>query len=247
MESFNEVCDALEVPRFREMDKLFVEEYCKVMKPVAAAIDALRSEKNAFLGILLPVLHALSRRLILFREQANSQDLLVLCYPLLEAVIDGIERRFSSHMFRRDLVLAAAFHPEFQLTWLKDPEKEAIAIECLKEAVREISIENENSPTEPTEEDDELFDFKKPAAGRNCGQLWQNEVEQYLTYSTGQIKCLHSYPLIKDLFIQYNTALPSSAATEKTFCIIGDFFAHKNGYLPDLCCEDMLLMKTGIR
>lgn len=64
------------------------------MKPVAAAIDALRSEKNAFLGILLPVLHALSRRLIYFRDQANNQDLLVLCFPLLESVIEGIEKRF---------------------------------------------------------------------------------------------------------------------------------------------------------
>lgn len=150
-------------------------------------------------------------------------------------------------MLRRDLVLAAAFHPEFQLTWLKDPEKEGIATECLKEAVRDISLEMENSPAPPSEEDDELFDFKKPTAARNNCQQWENEVEQYLTYSTGQIKCLHSYPLIKDLFIQYNTALPSSAATEKTFSIFGDFFTHKNGFLQDFCCEDMLLVKTGIR
>lgn len=30
MESLYEVCDALEVPRFRDVDKVFVEEYCRV-------------------------------------------------------------------------------------------------------------------------------------------------------------------------------------------------------------------------
>lgn len=29
-ESLHEVCDALEVPRFRDVDKVFVEEYCRV-------------------------------------------------------------------------------------------------------------------------------------------------------------------------------------------------------------------------
>lgn len=69
------------------------------MKPVAAAIDALKSEKNAFLGILLPVLHALSRRLVYFRDQASNQDLLVICYPLLEAVIEGIDKRLFKKKF----------------------------------------------------------------------------------------------------------------------------------------------------
>lgn len=69
------------------------------MKPVAAAIDALKSEKNAFLGILLPVLHALSRRLVYFRDQASNQDLLVICYPLLEAVIEGIDKRLFQFFF----------------------------------------------------------------------------------------------------------------------------------------------------
>lgn len=155
--------------------------------------------------------------------------------------------RFSSHMFRKDLVLAAALHPEFQLTWLKDKEKEILATECLKETVRETSMEMENSPAPVVEDDDDLFDFKKPTAARNSEQKWESEIEQYLRYSTGQIKCLHSYPLIKDLFIQYNTPLPSSAAAEKAFCITGELFTYKHGFLSDLCCEDMLLLKTGIR
>lgn len=31
-ESLYEVCDALEVPRFRDVDKVFIEEYCRVNK-----------------------------------------------------------------------------------------------------------------------------------------------------------------------------------------------------------------------
>lgn len=65
----------------------------KVMKPVAAAIDALLSEKNAFLGIVLPVLYALRRRLVAIGEEAKSQNNLLFCYPLVEAIIEGIDTR----------------------------------------------------------------------------------------------------------------------------------------------------------
>lgn len=148
-------------------------------------------------------------------------------------------------MLRTDLVLAAVIHPEFQLTWLKDPEKEEAAINSLKEIIQKNSVKK--SPVHLIEDDDELFDFKKPLAARNMETKWEIELEQYLKYCNGQIKCLHNYPTIKEVFIQYNTALPCSAATEKAFCVNGELFVNNNGASHDVCFEDILLIKTGIR
>ncbi|XP_054713773.1 uncharacterized protein LOC129223233 [Uloborus diversus] len=246
MGALDKICDTFNIPKFREVDKVFVDEYCKVLRPVAAAMDTLLAESNAFTGVFLPVIHALSRRLTHFRDQASNQDLLVVCYPLLEAVIDSLSKRFESLMFRKDLVLAAVLHPEFQLNWLKDAEKESLATECLKEAVRECYEEGNPSENSDDEDEDDLFDFKRPAQKGAKEGKWHAEVEQYLSFSTGQMKTLNSYPLIKSLFLQYNTPLPATANTEKAFTSSGDIFTLRSGVLNDPYFEDMVIVKMGI-
>ena len=69
-------------------DLKFLNEYKKVMTPIAASLDVLQGEEKAYMGILLPtiasVLNALkSKRLM-------SMD---YCHPLLETLIDSVQAR----------------------------------------------------------------------------------------------------------------------------------------------------------
>lgn len=50
------VCDALELPKFKDTDLEFLAEYIECVKPIAEALDRLQGEKNCFYGELLPVL-----------------------------------------------------------------------------------------------------------------------------------------------------------------------------------------------
>ena len=55
----NAICVAEGIASFNQVDKDIISEYLQVMKPVATTLDRLQSEKEAYMGILLPNLYIL--------------------------------------------------------------------------------------------------------------------------------------------------------------------------------------------
>ena len=66
------------------MDKEVLEEYVKVMAPVAVCLDRLQAEENAYMGILLPNLMLLKLDLEKIRREGN----LVYAGPLVDALLE---------------------------------------------------------------------------------------------------------------------------------------------------------------
>ncbi|EFX66996.1 hypothetical protein DAPPUDRAFT_262245 [Daphnia pulex] len=59
-----------------------------------------------------------------------------------------------------------------------------------------------------------------------------SEVDRYINDGYGVLADLNRYPTIKQIFIEYNSALPSSAACERLFGTAGLIFGHgDSGYL----------------
>jgi len=56
---------------------------------------------------------------------------------------------------------------------------------------------------------------------------------------------LNNYPTIKNIFMDLNTDLPSSAAVERLFSIAGDVFRNKRACLSDSNFEYQLLLKCN--
>ena len=50
-----------------------------------------------------------------------------------------------------------------------------------------------------------------------------------------------------DLFIRYNTPLPSSAAVKRMFCTGGDILRAKRSFLAGYRFEDLLFLKDNLR
>ena len=92
-------------------DVLFLKEFHKTMHPVSQALDILQSEEKAYLGMLLPTIAMCLKRLRDMKESKNIK----ICLPLLNALVQGIEIRFSLQTEDNDCRLAAAFHPQFKL------------------------------------------------------------------------------------------------------------------------------------
>lgn len=44
------VCDALELPKFKDTDLEFLTEYIKCVKPITEALNRLQGEKNSFMA-----------------------------------------------------------------------------------------------------------------------------------------------------------------------------------------------------
>ena len=84
------------------------------MRPVSQASDILQCKEKVYLGMLLPTIAMCLKRL---RDMKESKKIKI-CMPLLNAVVQGIEIRFSPQIEDDDCRLAAAFYPQFKLHWV---------------------------------------------------------------------------------------------------------------------------------
>lgn len=74
------------------------------------------------------------------------------------------------------------------------------------------------------------------------------EVENYYNaVFTGDLKMLNSLPMMKQIFVKFNTSLPSSASVERLFSVAGDICTKKRSRITDQHFEDTLLYKINIK
>ncbi len=81
---------------------------------MAKALHKIQGEEQAYLGSLLPIIAVLIMMLQYFDNRP-----LVYRMPLVEALQNGMKKRFGKLLNDLDVLLAAAFNPQFRLFWLK--------------------------------------------------------------------------------------------------------------------------------
>lgn len=69
----------------------------------------------------------------------------------------------------------------------------------------------------------------------------------YNTVYTGDLKILNSLPMMKQMFVKFNTSLPSSASVERLFSVAGDICTKKRARITDQNFENTLLYKINIK
>ena len=77
------VCDALQKPRLTSRDVEILEEYMKIMEPVAVALDILQVEEKCYFGAIYPTNKSLERKL------KKLKDLAKVSQPLVHALLVG--------------------------------------------------------------------------------------------------------------------------------------------------------------
>jgi len=80
------VFNELKMKKMKKNNWSFLEEYCKVIGPLAISLDTLQGEKSRHLGFVAPTILAL--RLLLV--QMNN---LVHCRPLCYNIISSTEKK----------------------------------------------------------------------------------------------------------------------------------------------------------
>ncbi|KAG0718858.1 hypothetical protein GWK47_007454 [Chionoecetes opilio] len=235
-------------PVFTEEDKEILQEYCKVMKPVAICLHRLQAEVNAYMGILLPYLMLLKRDLQAIKREGELRYADPLVDALLEqdGTVHGFNNRFMHLFADEDLLMATLTHPNhgpFMLKHVAPALEEDIKERLIREIVTSItpdplpSSQSQDMVTEkPKEASDDPFAFlESPTVmeedGSNIGELIKKEVDTWgrskvAEVKPGQFPSMHREKWIS-LFIKYNTALPSSAAVERMFSTAGDVLRPK--------------------
>ena len=74
----------------------------------------------------------------------------------------------------------------------------------------------------------------------------ENEVASYLADPDWSLAMSNKYPMVKSVFIQFNTTLPSSAAVERLFSVGGQIETARRNRLSDTNFEKLLLLKANM-
>lgn len=156
-------------------------------------------------------------------------------------------------------LLAAALHPRFKLNWLKLLEGSEFFNENLATNVKNRIValvekeltdgENEASSSgsemEARQEDDffgALYETNPQKKTDGC-----KLVEEFLSGCVEKQLMMRNYyfpsPALRNLFIKYNTAIPSSAAVERLFSLGKDVLKPKRAGLSDNHFEMLVFLK----
>jgi len=71
------------------------------------------------------------------------------------------------------------------------------------------------------------------------------EVDMYLADESKHITSLNKFPLVKEVFIRFNSGLPSSAPVERLFSSGGQILTPRRSRLSDEHFEILLLLKAN--
>ena len=219
------------------------------MRLVSQALDILQCEEKVYLSMLLPTIAMCLKQL---RDMKESKKIKI-CLPLLNALLQGIEIRFSPQIEDDDCRLAAAFHLQFKLhwvDWLGDAYQPKFMKACISNLMLSLLKENEveclesSSDTDPEGKSDDFFG-SFASKGNEENQTAKNKLDKFLKQSQrkGQKNFVFPDKNFKDLFLKFNTAIPSSAAVEKIFSLGKDILKPKRSELSDAHFEMLVFLK----
>ena len=251
----HKVMSLLKLHLFSESEIKLLKEYALVMSSLAKALEKIQGENQAYFGSLLPIVTATEIKL----KEVKSKGL-AYCSPLVDALLAGIRKRFGKLLDDEHCLLAAAFHPKFRLFWIEKEDfglflrvKQAM-ISAVEKGVRNQLRQEQTSDEKNTSSENEEDDFfgaitqhaeavaNLQTATHKAKDIVKKWLDAYSHDSFDDAVFFNEKVLI-DLFIKYNTAIPSSAAVERLFCSAKDVLRAKRSTLSDQNFEKLLFMK----
>ncbi|XP_039511670.1 zinc finger BED domain-containing protein 4 isoform X2 [Pimephales promelas] len=235
----NELTEALGVSGFTPDETAYLTEYTDVFKPVAFALDLLQGEEKCFLGIVIPTLLTLKRKLE--EKAANTR----LFSQVIEDTVKAIDSGFKQVFDSSDARLATATMPQFRLWWLPEEEREALRAQLITEVVQVDQTCTEETETNGgSVHEDDFFSYGPGSSGNKSGKMEAaEEVWLYLQGTNKDLKCLNEFPGVKKVFIKFNTTLPSSSPVQQLFSNGANAVIPKGNHLSDEHFERVLLLR----
>jgi hypothetical protein len=196
---FDSLCDVLIGTRLLPQQKTFMDEYVKVMAPIACGLDVLQGEQAVTLGFLSPTIYIIKIKLQGLLHRLN----LTACQPIVQLLLNAINRRFGNVLVDDTSAnLAAMVHPEFKLDWIDSIAHKAELTDLLKRSVNQLvgsqdsELQTASSQDSQADTGDDFFAELKNRR-QNCSMNVPDadkEVDCYLSDPSCDLSSLDKYP-----------------------------------------------------
>lgn len=225
-----------------------IEEYLKVTRPVALALDQLQAETNGSQGFIMPTLIVMKQKV--FNLSGTS-----MTTEFRRAMIAVINARFSTYCEinenNRELILAAISLPRFKDSFcmgnqeLKNNAKLILISECFKYSDESVTLADDNPRTDDVGDDDDFFaQLNVQMIRRNSTENQiEAQVQRYLSDDRKYDSILNEYPLVRNVYYRHNTTLSASAVVERLFSQSLIIFAARRNRISSENFEKTLLVK----
>jgi len=255
--------DILKLNKLKGNEWVFLEEYCLLLEPLANSLDKLQGEKHNYLGYVAPTLIVLRKLLI------QSSTNLKHCRPLCFSLISSLEKRFNyvfdlSDPKSKTYIIASTSHPKFKLSWVPVRYTKLCKNIFLNECeTLSTTIENKSSVSTDNEDSDSDGFFNSlterstinictPTQSQDYDSTDDNirvsnaasvQAFTFLNSKKKELVLLDQFNIVKQVFLKYNTTLPSSAPVERLFSGAIQVLTPRRNRLNDktfemlLCCR----------
>lgn len=237
-----ELCARLEVPRMQPEEMAFLKEYITVFHPLAFALELFQAEQKCYLGLVIPTVLSLKNKL---NEQKDAANYLG---EVINAIVVAIDVRFQELFASTEAKFATATTPQFRLWWMNASEREdmcsLLATEASQIEPSSLIEANPSRRLSTIESEDDFFSYGpvKPAVQIQQRGVME-EIRKYMEGTGKSLECLQDFPRVKQLFLRYNTTLPSTAPVQRLFSQKGNLVTSQRNFLTDDYFERIQLLR----
>ncbi|XP_047213323.1 uncharacterized protein LOC124863119 [Girardinichthys multiradiatus] len=237
-----ELCARLEVARLQAEEMAFLKEYVTVFHPLAFALELFQAEQKCYLGLVIPTVLSLKNKLNEQKDAANYFS------DVINTIVVAIDVRFQEFFSSTEAKIATATTPQFRLWWMAASEREEmcslLATEASQMVPCDVAEANTSHILSTIESEDDFFSY---GSAKTSTQIQQRgvmeEIRKYVEGTGKSLECLQDFPRVKQLFLKYNTTLPSSAPVQRLFSQKGNLMTSQRNFLTDDYFERIQLLR----
>ncbi|XP_061568382.1 uncharacterized protein zgc:161969 [Cololabis saira] len=237
-----ELCARLEVPRLQAEEMAFLKEYVSVFHPLAFALELFQAEQKCYLGLVIPTVLSLKNKLNEQKDAANYFS------DVIKTIVMAIDLRFQELFSSTEAKIATATTPQFRLWWMPASEREEMCSLLATEASQvdpcNVTEANTSRNLSTIVSEDDFFSY---GSAKTTTQIQERgvmeEITKYVEGTGKSLECLQDFPRVKQLFLKYNTTLPSTAPVQRLFSQKSNLVTSQRNFLTDDYFERIQLLR----
>ncbi|XP_037112854.1 uncharacterized protein zgc:161969 [Syngnathus acus] len=240
-----ELSARLDVARLQPEEMDFLREYVAVFHPLAFALELFQAEQKCYLGLVIPTVLSLKNKLNEHKDSAKYFG------DVIVSVASAIDTRFRELFASDEAKLATATTPQFRLWWLPDSEREEMCSLLAGEASQvdpcDVIEVGATRNVSTIKSEDDFFSYGSPKLTAHIQERGvAEEIRKYVEGTGKSLESLQDFPRVRQLFLKYNTTLPSTAPIQRLFSQKGNLAASHRNFLTDEYFERIQLLRYNI-